>query len=135
MQAKYTVTPEMAHLSFFNKIVRQFGADLSIPTTYNILLILEEAYSNIVKYGELQKDDLITVRFKRTSKHFTLEFVDNGKAFNPLKEPLPDPQKTHERTRGGGFGIFLFKNMTDKATYKREGGKNKLLLRIPLNNE
>lgn len=135
MQVKYKVTPKMEHLIFFNQIVRQISQDLPNPITYNILLILEEAYSNIVKYAELTKDDLITVKFKRTNTHFVLELIDKGKEFNPLKEPLPDPEKTREKTKGGGFGIFLFKNITSKAVYKREKGQNKLLLKIPLKEQ
>lgn len=132
MQKKYSVTPEMEHLVFFNHVVRKLGQNMSAADTYNTLLILEEAYSNIVKYGELKENDTITVGFKKTKTHFILEFTDSGKAFNPLEQPMPDLKKNNERQKGGGFGIFLYKLLTDKVTYKRENEKNQLMLRIPI---
>lgn len=128
MKAEYIVVPDMENLVFFQQIIRKLSGDISNPTTYNILLILEEAYSNIIKYAGLTDGDTIRISFEKTDTHFSLELIDSGVAFNPLKESLTCP----DADSCGGFGIFLFKNITDKATYKREKNKNKLYLRIPL---
>lgn len=60
-----------------------------------------------------------------------VEICDEAAAFNPLehvKEPL-DPNTPTEELRIGGLGLLLVVKLMDQVEYKRDGSKNRLLLK------
>ena len=86
-------------------------------------LIVEEIFVNIVKYSETE---FITVNAKYENSTLILEFIDNGKEFNPiLKENPPLPDNIDE-AQIGGLGIFLTKQLSDEIDYHYVNGENHL---------
>lgn len=100
-----------------------FSADL----VHDLSLISEELLVNIVSYGyPLEKEDgsiEVTVQVG-ADRAVTMEFRDNGAAFDPLSSPERDP----EDERVGGWGIPMLKAFADKVEYRREGEYNVLSL-------
>jgi anti-sigma regulatory factor (Ser/Thr protein kinase) len=60
----------------------------------------------------------------------SIRFEDSGRPFDPASREDPDvsPVPAEERDVGG-LGIFMVKRLMDEVSYKREGGKNVLVLR------
>ena len=90
---------------------------------HQVSLIVEETFTNIVKYS---KTEFITVNAEYGNSTLTLEFIDNGIEFNPLlREEYKQPQ-TVEEAEIGGIGIILTKEFADELCYQRINNENHL---------
>jgi len=93
-------------------------------------LALEEHLTNVITYG--YADELshqILVRFEIVEDTFQIEVEDDGNAFNPLERPDPDLTLPLEQRPIGGLGIHLMRQFMDQLSYRRENGKNMLLMK------
>ena len=61
-----------------------------------------------------------------------IEFEDKGKPYNPLEKDDPDVTTDAEEREIGGLGIFMVKNLMDTVEYRREDGKNILMIKKAL---
>ena len=97
---------------------------------FQIELVLEEIGTNIIKYsqdGERETD--IEITLTSDSKTLTMEIVDSGKPFDPFADaPPPDLDSPVPDRPIGGLGIYLVQELMDEASYRREDGKNKVIL-------
>ena len=98
---------------------------------FQIKLMFEEIGTNIAQYGydedEKTKDIRITLSSRRQS--LTMEFIDDGRPFDPFCDaPPPDLDSSLEDRPVGGLGIHLVRNLMDEAHYRREDGRNKVVL-------
>ncbi|RLA46398.1 MAG: regulator [Gammaproteobacteria bacterium] len=90
-------------------------------------LIAEEIVTNIDKYGELPAGGIIDISVEASAARVTLEFRDEGVAFNPLQ----DAQRATlgadiESAEIGGLGVHLVTQLTDEQFYHRIDGHNVL---------
>lgn len=90
---------------------------------FQVNLIVEEIFVNIVKYSNPQ---FITVEASFEDQILTLEFIDDGFEFNPLKKENPKFYDNIEDTEIGGLGIYLTKEMADELDYQYVNGENHL---------
>jgi len=98
-------------------------------------LIIEEIIVNIIKYGfKNRHDGVIHIELGTSKDGISINFIDNGISFNPLKTKDPDIKADLEKRIPGGLGIFIVKQLTDTIKYAREHDKNKLSLKIDLEN-
>jgi anti-sigma regulatory factor (Ser/Thr protein kinase) len=103
---------------------------MSEEETADVRLVVEEAVSNTIRHGyDDERSHEIRVRATLDRGDLTLEFEDDGRAFNPLEAPLPDVGLPVEEKPIGGLGILLLRSLTDAQEYRRSGGKNVLTLR------
>lgn len=115
-----------------SQIVSDFSEanGLSIGDSYALNLSLEEILTNVISYGyEDNNEHTITIRISLKDKELIAEVEDDGKPFNPLEAPEPDIEKPLEDRPVGGLGIHLVRNLMDGLEYKRELGKNILMMR------
>ena len=97
---------------------------------FQIRLALEEVGTNIVQYGydEAGKKD---IRITLTSKGqcLSMEIVDDGTPFDPFSDALPPDLDSSVTDRPiGGLGIHLVREVMDEAHYRREDGRNRVVL-------
>jgi len=94
-------------------------------------LVLEEVLTNINKYA-FDDDEIhhAQVRLRCEQGQLILEFEDNGKEFNPLLSPPPDPNRSLDRSEAGGLGIHLVRKLADAVEYERDEGRNVLKVRL-----
>ena len=108
---------------------------VSAPTVYKAGLVLEEILTNIIKYAfDDRSVHEIRVLLSLSDTALTVEFVDDGREFNPLS--LPEPKLCHSISdcNEGGLGILLVRKMSESVEYRRDQGKNILtttLTRLP----
>ncbi|HRU07721.1 MAG TPA: ATP-binding protein [Candidatus Brocadiia bacterium] len=100
---------------------------------YATELTLEEMVTNIIKYGydDTLKHEIL-VRMAADKDFLTLVVEDDGHEFDPTAAPDPDTTKPLSERKIGGLGIHLVRSMVENMTYRREGGRNFLQVRIPL---
>jgi serine/threonine-protein kinase RsbW len=104
---------------------RGFGA----RRIHDIQLAAEEALVNIFSYaypkgpGEVE----ITCRFD-SRQRLAVELVDSGIPFDVLSAPEPDLTGEIEERAIGGLGVHFMKVLMDEVRYRREEGKNILIL-------
>ncbi|MFO7446015.1 MAG: ATP-binding protein [Ignavibacteriaceae bacterium] len=103
---------------------------------FNINLVVDEVFSNIVRYAFTNNTEhKILFSAYKNGNDLTLEFIDEGKPFNPLKQKAPDITGDIEKRKAGGLGIHLVKKFSKSIIYKRENEKNIFSVTFNLNME
>ena len=97
----------------------------------DVQLICEEVLCNIISYGFPKlSDECMEMKFVFDGHSLTLEFIDNGIAFDPLNRPDPDLDDLDADDRPvGGLGIFLVKELTEQQYYERRADRNHLTIK------
>jgi len=96
-----------------------------------IEISVDELFSNIARYAYNPVTGGAVVRIA-VDDVVTIEFEDDGIAYNPLSKEDPDVTLPEEEREIGGLGIFMVKNMMDSVEYRREGHKNILTIKKSL---
>lgn len=108
--------PEESELYKLNEFINE-----NIPNCdFRIELMVEEIFINIVKYSGCSN---ITVRINEDN---TIQFIDNGIEFNPLKQKTTNKPKSIEEVEIGGLGIPLIKDIADEIIYNHINNENHL---------
>jgi sigma-B regulation protein RsbU (phosphoserine phosphatase) len=106
-------------------------APLALPeqARSELSLVVEEIVSNVDKYATLSEDASILLDVEASNREVEIEIRDEGLAFNPLVEAQQaNLGATIEDTQIGGLGVHLITALTDRQSYRREGGCN--ILRV-----
>lgn len=91
-------------------------------------LSIDEAATNIVKYGGANVNSLITLRFIIRDESVTAFLIDNGKYFDPMRVSDPDLQHYVRTRKKGGLGIFIIRKLMDSLEYTKTEEGNQLKL-------
>ena len=126
------IASDLGELERVHNAVADLGELANWPPdlVYQVDLVLEELIVNTVNYG-YDDDSRHEIEVTLTSDEdvFTVEIIDDGHAFNPLKDaPEPDLDAGIEDRPIGGLGIHLMRVMMDDVHYRREANKNHLTL-------
>lgn len=106
---------------------------LSSDVTADVQVSLDEALTNIIKYGYTDKQaHQIHIELGIERGVLVAEIEDDGVAFNPLDVPAPDLKAPLNERRVGGVGIHLVKNLMSEVRYDRVGDRNRLVLKKKL---
>lgn len=91
-------------------------------------LAVEEAITNIIVHGYRGGTGEIVIRCRATEEQVEVRVEDTAPAFDPLSLPEPDLTAAVEDRKIGGLGVFLIRQVMDGIAYRRENGKNILVL-------
>ena len=92
---------------------------------------VEEIFVNIAHYAYPPGRPgwaLIRCQVDQEPLRITVQFVDSGVPFNPLKKKDADITLSAEERQIGGLGILMVKRSMDKVDYVYENGRNILTL-------
>ena len=113
----------------------EFLEDSAVPeqVVYKANLILEEVLTNIIKYafGDQEAHE-ISVVLTLSDTALAIEFVDDGREFNPLLAPEPEACHSILDCTVGGLGIHLVKTITESVVYRRDQRKNILVTSLKI---
>lgn len=91
-----------------------------------ILVIIEELFSNIIRYAfEDKQEHIIDIKLDYSDSQIEIEIIDDGIPFNPLEYELgamTDPASSD----AGGMGLTLIRAFSSKVSYQRNSGRNHL---------
>jgi phosphoserine phosphatase RsbU/P len=111
--------------------IEQFAQSHRIPDTdvQALSLALDEVITNTISYGyDEHATHEIRVRLTLAGDRLSAEVEDDGRPFNPLTAPQPDLTSTIEDRPVGGLGIHLVRSLMEQVVYRRESGKNHLIM-------
>lgn len=99
---------------------------------FQLDVAVEEIFVNIAHYAyHPGQEGEATVRccVGGDPLQITIQFLDNGKPFNPLAKEDPDITLSAEDRQIGGLGILMVKKSMDAVDYSYEDGKNILTIK------
>ena len=131
MDKVFSLRNRLTDLTQFRREFEQAMHALSLGKALrsDLQLVCEEVLANIVTHGLQgpEGEHAIEVRFGFDGRSLTLEFIDDGQAFNPLTHADPSLEEVDDRAIGG-LGVYLVKQLTDGQQYARQGDRNHLTL-------
>jgi anti-sigma regulatory factor (Ser/Thr protein kinase) len=122
---------DLAELERVSRVLDEFGQRHAIPAAalFDLHLALDEILTNVVSYGyDDHEEHAITVRLTLRPQRIAIEVEDDGRPFNPLDAPAPDTQQPIDERPVGGLGIYLVRRVMDDLEYRRQEGKNVLVM-------
>ena len=99
---------------------------------FQLAVAVEEIFVNIAHYAyHPEQAGTATIRccVGGDPLQVTIQFLDNGKPFNPLEKEDADITLSAEERRIGGLGILMVKKSMDAVDYTYENGSNILTIK------
>ena len=98
----------------------------SFEFKFQLELIIEEIFVNIVKYAYKNQEGIIKITYGilEDPLRIKISFIDDGPIFNPLKAPSPNLSEDIDEREVGSLGIVMIKEYSDELNYKFENNKN-----------
>jgi anti-sigma regulatory factor (Ser/Thr protein kinase) len=97
------------------------------PERDALAFVLEEIFTNIVKYGG--GDDEILISLLRDGDQLVASLTEHGAARFDIREaPSPDVGLPLEQRTPGGLGIHLVKKMVDRIDYDYDDGTSRITI-------
>jgi anti-sigma regulatory factor (Ser/Thr protein kinase) len=115
--------------SFVGEDLDLYGCNFE--TKAMVFVAIEEIFVNIARYAYRPEIGCVWIRHSISAKplQITIQFVDDGKPFNPLEKENPDITLNADERGIGGLGIFIVKSQMDYVDYEYKDGRNILTLR------
>ncbi len=88
---------------------------------YQINLVLTEAMTNAIKYGNPDnREETVHILINISDNKLFIRIYDYGQGFDINEIPLPDFDALEDR----GRGIFLIKTLMDSVEYRKQSDGN-----------
>lgn len=126
-----TIRNEIGELAILRDALRRFCAEQGVPrkTRLQLHVTLDEIVSNIIKYAWPEGGaHELSVRMSAEAGCVRIEVIDDGRAFDPRTAPEPRPSAARRRTRPGGIGIHLVRQLVDEIAYHRADNRNHVIV-------
>jgi serine/threonine-protein kinase RsbW len=137
MMAEFAFAAELESLARIRNEVKQFSEhqNFSEQFTYDLLLCVDEACTNIIKHGyEGMNPGSILLDFIRVNDRVEITLTDFGHPFEPAPPPRPDVTEALEGDQVGGFGLYIIYETMDDIEYEATPAGNHLRLTKYLND-
>ena len=116
----------------FDYFTDEIANIVGIDKVKKYYVVVDEIFSNIVKYGFKNNDSdnyvIIDLDIDTDNRNIKVVFKDNGVPFNPLEKDDPNVSLSAEERNEGGLGIFIVKKMMDKVYYEYRDNNNILTI-------
>ena len=111
---------------FITNAMSEFGLD--DQKIFGVQLAVDEACTNIIKYGYTEEVGMIDIICLRRGGDIMVVIKDEGKQFDPTTVQPPDLNASLEEREAGGLGIYFMKTFVDEIKYEFKEGKNVLTM-------
>lgn len=118
------VASDLAQLGAVSERLDAFWVEHGVPeeAQADLNIAVEEIVSNVMRHGGTREP--IRLRVAVDAEEVCVDVEDQGRAFNPLTHPAPDPHTPLAARRPGGLGIFMVVKLMDRTSYERRDGWN-----------
>jgi serine/threonine-protein kinase RsbW len=123
------VPNQTRYLSFIGRIGEDLAREIDRYSgdretlAYQINLVLTEAMSNAIKYGNPDnREETVHILINISDNELFIRIYDYGQGFDINAIPTPDFNALEDR----GRGIFLIKALMDSVEYRKQGNGNML---------
>jgi len=112
------------------RLARGFAAQTGLDpaAASRLTVVVEEWVTNVVTHGGPQAGARIVLRLSLSEEVVRLWISDGGRPFDPRAAVFEGPDLEH----GGGSGLALIAGFCRITGYARLGGRNRLVLEMPL---
>lgn len=125
---------EIDHLPAFLDHVRRMAevTGLTDAQASRLELAVEEALVNVCNYAYADQPmaGVLRCRVVAQPDGLQVDIADEGAPFDPLARPDPDTTLDLDERQPGGLGILLIKQLADEVGYRRQDGRNVLMIRM-----
>tara|TARA_Y100000992_G_scaffold256484_1_gene190008 strand:- start:735 stop:1124 length:390 start_codon:yes stop_codon:yes gene_type:complete len=111
------------NVSIVESFIENAGDKIKITENVygNVLVSVTEAVNNAIVHGNKEdKSKKVKIQLRKNKKSVRFVIEDEGAGFD--FNSLPDPTSPENINKVKGRGIFLIKNLADKAKFK-DGGR------------
>ncbi len=115
-------------------LINNLKDKLEIPLEkyYNILIAVSEAVNNAIIHGnKLNKDKKIKIEINANNEQVDVIIHDEGEGFEP--DELADPRNPENLLKDSGRGVFLIKELSDKAEFLHSENGTDVLMTFYIN--
>jgi serine/threonine-protein kinase RsbW len=130
-------TNDLAELENLKQNIEKFGEvnGLARKKIFELNLVIDEIFTNIVSYGFTDKEEhLIKIDIRIINSELIVRVEDDGAPFDPTLVPQNDLFGPVENRKIGGIGLHLINKIMSSVVYKRIKDKNILVLKKCLYN-
>lgn len=127
-----TCRNQVSEIARAAQAVEHFGAANGLPAdvVFKVNLALDEVVTNVISHGyQDQNDHQIDITLTLDGGEVVVRVEDDGRAYNPLDAPRPDLEADIDARPIGGLGVHIVRTLMDGLEYRREGGRNVLIMR------
>jgi anti-sigma regulatory factor (Ser/Thr protein kinase) len=103
---------------------------LAADAEFALNLCLEELFLNAVRHGHANRT---TISIWAEANGVRVEFVDDGAPFDPTVAPARRIEGPQQDFQIGGYGTGLLQRFSRRMSYRRDDGRNRLLLEFDVN--
>jgi serine/threonine-protein kinase RsbW len=132
MRTRLSLRNDSAEFVRLTEFATEFSRQHQLPDEERarLLIILDELFTNVVHYGydSAAADGHIDVTLSLQAGRLIIEFVDDGRPFDPLTNAPPDLDLPAEEWPLGGVGIAIVRALVDEIGYHWDGNRNRLTL-------
>jgi serine/threonine-protein kinase RsbW len=132
LAALITLPSDHGKLPTLQAFAGEFARGCALPEDEQarLLIILEELFTNVVAHGQWADaaTSSVTVGLRSKDGWLVIDFIDDGRPFDPLAVGAPDLNAPGEERPIGGLGIHIVRSLVDQARYRRAGQRNHLHL-------
>ena len=132
MEKEITISNNLNEITVLANFIEEVGEELSlsVETTMNINLALEEAVANIIMYAyPPQEQHAILLKVTATEKQLIFLLTDKGASFDPTQVEDVDITLPIEERPIWGLGIFLIRSIMNEISYQRIDNENRLIMK------
>ena len=131
MEKEIIIDNQLDEVSRIAQYIEELGMSLHLPAsiTMSINLAIEEAVTNIIKYGYQQnKKSEIILRTSVAPGTLTTRIIDEGISFDPTDKAPSSNVQSLDQQLTQGLGLFLIRRTMDKIEYHSIDNHNELIL-------
>jgi serine/threonine-protein kinase RsbW len=132
MRTRLSLHNDSADFAHLTEFATEFSREHQLPDEERarLLIILDELFTNVVNYGyeSATEKGHIDVALSLRSGRLIIEFVDDGRPFDPLTSAAPDLNLPTDERPLGGVGIAIVRALVDEIGYRWDGNRNRLTL-------
>ncbi len=119
---------EIASLDDIFDFIRRCAAAQEIDQTseYSVSLVVEEFFTNMVKYSRESSND-VEIGITKEGRKLTITLIDTDvEPFDVTDRPAANTHAPLEERKPGGLGIHISKELMDSITYEYENRCSKI---------
>jgi serine/threonine-protein kinase RsbW len=131
MEKSLQYRSEIQAIPLIRKDLEDLARDWGIPDSElrQIMLIMEELFSNSIRFAFHDGlDHTVNFVLSRSDREVSIEMIDDGIPFNPLKYQ-PARASDPAASDSGGMGLTLVKTFSDSIEYSRNNQRNHLMIK------
>jgi len=93
---------------------------------FEIVLMLEELVANVIRHG---RGRVVEIELEKEWDELEIIMRDDGQPFDPTRVAAVNTTAPLQDRCAGGLGLHLVRHYADSFTYRREDGKNVVMVK------